>query len=59
VPCGDCHTSLPQQPTSGCATMTAACTRCHGCGHPSVSGFECKDRKCYECHPDGSAGGGG
>jgi hypothetical protein len=56
VACGDCHTSLPKEPTSGCNTRTASCTRCHGCGHPSVSGFECKDRKCYECHPSGGGG---
>jgi hypothetical protein len=29
--------------------------RCHACGamttrHTAVGGFQCKDRKCYECH---------
>jgi hypothetical protein len=56
VPCLDCHTSFPAQQPSGCATMTAACTRCHGCAeHPNVPGFECRDRKCFECHPDGGS----
>jgi hypothetical protein len=54
--CDECHTALPQQPTSGCNTRTASCTRCHGCGHAAVPGYECKDRKCYECHPDGGGG---
>ncbi len=60
IPCLDCHTGLPAGPTTGCATMTAACTRCHPCNevsgaHGGVAGFECRDRKCYECHPGGGA----
>jgi hypothetical protein len=56
IECLDCHTSLTGLlPTGACATNTAACTRCHTCPtaqrqHQQVSGFQCKDRKCYECH---------
>jgi hypothetical protein len=53
--CLDCHTSLAGAPVGGCATGTAACTRCHACvnvtaRHQGVLGFQCADRKCYECH---------
>lgn len=56
IACLDCHTTLGSVAATGaCATNTAACTRCHTCGkvqgdHSNVSGFQCKDRKCYECH---------
>jgi hypothetical protein len=41
--------------TSACSTNNASCTRCHACPpmqerHVNVRGFQCKDRKCYECH---------
>jgi len=63
IPCLGCHTSLTGMlPTGACATNTASCTRCHFCPdmqqrHTSVAGFQCKDRKCYECHqfPAGTA----
>jgi hypothetical protein len=52
ISCLKCHTSLSGFALTGaCSTGTASCTRCHSCGgHPSVAGFACADRKCYECH---------
>lgn len=58
IVCRDCHTSLSGADVSGaCATQTAACSACHthDCArtdaqHASVAGYQCKDRKCYECH---------
>ncbi len=56
IPCLGCHTSLTGQlPTGACLTNTASCTRCHFCPimqqrHVNVIGYQCKDRKCYECH---------
>ncbi len=66
--CAQCHTSLPNTPvTPGtCKTGTAACSSCHehqcmGPGsqlptdreHANVAGYQCKDRKCFECHLSG------
>jgi hypothetical protein len=56
--CQDCHTSIPARPQVGtCSTNTASCTSCHthACErtaglHSNVPGYQCKDRKCYECH---------
>jgi hypothetical protein len=56
IACLDCHTRLIGFVATGaCATNTASCTRCHFCPttqqlHRQVAGFQCKDRKCYECH---------
>jgi len=56
IACLDCHTRLTGFVATGtCATNTASCTRCHFCPpmqqrHQQVAGFQCKDRKCYECH---------
>lgn len=59
IACQDCHTSVPRAAliTGACATNNAACTNCHthNCAtaagqHTNVVGFQCKDRKCYECH---------
>ena len=56
ISCLDCHTALRAATTDGsCATNTASCQRCHACDkvtpkHAQVGGFQCKDRKCYECH---------
>ena len=56
IRCLACHTSLGSVTATGaCSTYTAACTRCHSCGdmavrHASVLGYQCTDRKCYECH---------
>ena len=62
ISCMDCHTSLPTLQVQACVTFTAACTRCHRCSsvdnhHNRVAGYQCADRKCYECHPSGTAGG--
>ena len=57
IACLGCHTTPPPigLVTGACSTNTASCTRCHTCPnmqpkHTDVSGFQCKDRKCYECH---------
>jgi hypothetical protein len=56
IGCRDCHTALRSVVATGtCATNNASCTRCHSCPtaqqqHRQVAGFQCKDRKCYECH---------
>lgn len=58
IRCLSCHTAIAGfQATGQCATNTAACTSCHthDCSrtdaiHQSVPGYQCKDRKCYECH---------
>lgn len=60
--CKDCHTSLNGLDLQGCNSFTAACTRCHAhscatmderhrpAGRPPVAGYQCVDRKCFECH---------
>jgi hypothetical protein len=64
LPCLSCHSSLASAALTGsCTTMTAACTGCHEhrCSnaggatetdrkHEGVPGYQCQDRKCYECH---------
>jgi hypothetical protein len=58
IRCLGCHTRLDSAQASGtCFTGTAACTNCHthACSatngrHANVPGYQCKDRKCYECH---------
>jgi hypothetical protein len=64
ITCLGCHTTLPTLVVSTCSTFTAACTRCHACNRmdgkhqeEGIAGYQCADRKCYECHPDGSEGG--
>lgn len=62
--CFDCHTSLAAATANGtCSTNTAACTNCHthACAttdriHAQVPGYQCADRKCYECHRFNFAG---
>lgn len=56
--CESCHESVQALRVNGsCNTGTARCTSCHEhpCSemdqeHRRVAGYECKDRKCYECH---------
>ena len=56
--CGSCHASVTHLVASGaCMTNNATCTGCHehSCArtdrrHAQVPGYQCKDRKCYECH---------
>lgn len=58
IGCQSCHTSIMGAGVTGrCETFTAACTSCHehSCDrsdreHREVPGYQCKDRKCYECH---------
>lgn len=65
VTCAGCHTTLSTSAAAGtCSTRTAACTQCHQhqCTgpqgatetdrqHANVAGYQCGDRRCYECHP--------
>lgn len=61
IACLDCHSALSGLAVTSCASFSAACTRCHGCssmdeehsGEHRVAGYQCADRKCYECHPTG------
>jgi hypothetical protein len=58
ISCLKCHTASSVSTTIGtCNSNTAACTGCHthDCTrtdrqHREVMGYECRDRKCYECH---------
>jgi hypothetical protein len=58
IACASCHSPLPMvRLTGACNTGTATCTACHEheCArtdrqHRDVMGYECRDRKCYECH---------
>lgn len=57
IACEGCHTSLAgvAVQANSCSTNTASCVRCHSCGstdgeHGDVEGYQCRDRKCYECH---------
>lgn len=63
IACSGCHRLPPAGAISGsCNTGTVTCSGCHEhrCSksdeqHREVPGYQCKDRKCYECH---SLGGG-
>jgi hypothetical protein len=65
IACLNCHTSLAAVIATGtCSTNTADCLRCHLCtpttqqhANPPVIAFQCKDRKCYECHTFSVTGG--
>ena len=56
IRCFDCHSRPIGASAAGtCSTGTAVCMRCHACAdvtprHAGVLGFQCADRKCYECH---------
>jgi hypothetical protein len=56
IGCLDCHSTVTSFTASGtCSTNTADCMRCHSCSHTTqthakVGGFQCRNRKCYECH---------
>lgn len=58
ITCLRCHTSLEPLTMGTCTTFTADCMQCHECAdmskeHREIEGFECADRKCWECHPQG------
>ena len=54
VPCRSCHRGQLPAVVDMCTTGRFSCSGCHGCGdHEGVPGYQCKERKCYECHPDG------
>jgi hypothetical protein len=58
IGCPQCHTRLTGFQVAGtCNTRSAACSGCHThqCAtsdreHDQVPGYQCQDRKCYECH---------
>jgi hypothetical protein len=56
ITCLRCHTALTTATVSGaCSGSDFSCIQCHACSkvqgdHDGVAGFQCKDRKCYECH---------
>lgn len=55
IACGSCHTGTISK-SSTCNANGFSCAGCHRCNggeHPGVRGFDCKDRKCYQCHPGG------
>lgn len=57
LPCASCHTSGLPAVTGACLDSGATCVQCHGCEegeHQDVRGYECADRKCYQCHPGGT-----
>ncbi len=64
IRCAQCHIQLTTLTVRSCTTFTAACTRCHHCSstdakhrEEGVAGYQCADRKCYECHRSGGGGG--
>ncbi len=58
IGCRECHSSLADARVDGsCDTGTAGCVGCHehrcdksDAEHQGVSGYECSDAKCYQCH---------
>lgn len=57
ISCLGCHTLFSGAPISigTCSGDNFSCIQCHACSkmqgiHAQVGGFQCKDRKCYECH---------
>ncbi|HEY7726695.1 MAG TPA: cytochrome C [Anaeromyxobacteraceae bacterium] len=56
IRCLGCHSVLGSAVATGtCSTNTANCIKCHDCArtgpkHTGVAGYQCFDRKCYECH---------
>ena len=57
IGCLECHTGLTSATPGSSATGSDSCTRCHAhacersdARHRNVPGYQCKDRKCYECH---------
>ncbi|MBI5493637.1 MAG: hypothetical protein HY904_01340 [Deltaproteobacteria bacterium] len=57
IACNRCHTSLAGLGVDNCTSFTAMCTHCHACEKMDriheprhVVGYQCADRKCYECH---------
>jgi len=54
--CSRCHTQGLPAVTGTCADSGVSCISCHSCEsgeHGGVAGYECADRKCYQCHPGG------
>ena len=64
ISCLGCHTTLVTAAVIGsCSGSNFSCIQCHACSavqgiHAQVGGFQCKDRKCYECHSFVSGPGG-
>jgi hypothetical protein len=59
--CLSCHTTMMNVTVTGaCMTRNAACSSCHrhscdreNAAHANIPGYQCKDRKCFECHQTG------
>jgi len=64
IRCESCHNAPVGRQVTSCTSFSAQCTSCHPCGRVDrehlgkVEGYQCADRKCYECHPDGRGEGG-
>jgi hypothetical protein len=64
IACESCHSPLPNPlRLASCNSGTETCTSCHehiasrtDPLHTSVTGYQFKDRKCYECHRFASGG---
>lgn len=57
IACSSCHPSGIPAVSGTCSDTSATCVSCHGCEeaeHRQVRGYECEDRKCYQCHPGGT-----
>ncbi len=68
VSCESCHgNGIPESTGAACTTRSATCTNCHthqcaGPGgsfatdvlHADVQGYQCRDTRCSECHPQGA-----
>lgn len=59
IACASCHTVGMPAVTGTCSDTSAPVSgvSCHGCEenhHGGVKGYECEDRKCYQCHPGGT-----
>lgn len=56
IGCDTCHVEGLPTITNTCSDSGVGCIQCHGCEadeHDGVLGYECADRKCYQCHTDG------
>ena len=53
VACEKCHQGALPTPGENCSGSGFSCTQCHTClrdRHRKVQGYECSERRCYECH---------
>ncbi|MDK9699171.1 MAG: multiheme c-type cytochrome [bacterium] len=55
ITCANCHTTSTTYILFNCITCHGGCNSING-DHNGVSGYQCLDARCYQCHPDGSEG---